>query len=297
MTINFHNKAILNNYKFQLQVERGLSQNTIDSYIIDLSDLIAYHHKEWEKLTNNDIIDYLVNLQEIGLMNSSIARKRSSIISFFKFLIEEEIDVLIEIENIPHIKYSQKLPDVLSLNEMLKFLDNIPTQKATDMRNKAMLELMYASGLRISETINLSIHDVYWTEEVVRVLGKGGKQRVVPIAEKSLEFVRQYYDKARKQLRKEKNTDYLFLNKFGNKLSRMGIWKVIDKLTLLAGIKKHISPHIFRHSFATHLLEAGVNLRVVQILLGHASINTTQIYTNIDRSFIIKEHKLYHPRG
>ena len=128
-------------------------------------------------------------------------------------------------------------------------------------------------------------------------MGKGRKQRVVPVAEKSLNFVLTYYQEARNILKKEQEVDLLFLNKFGRKLSRMGIWKMIDKLSLETGIKKHVSPHTIRHSFATHLLEAGANLRVVQMLLGHASINTTQIYTNIDRNFIIKEHRLYHPRG
>jgi len=294
---NSHNKALLNNYKYHLQVERGLSQNSIDSYLGDLDALVSYHDKKLENISNNDIIDYLVNLQEIGLQNSSIARKRSSIKMLFKFLEEEEIDILVEIEKIPTIKFTQKLPDVLSLNEMMKLLDSIPTDKPTDMRNKAILELLYASGLRISEAIKLSIHDIDWKEGIVQVTGKGNKQRIVPIAGKSLKFIRQYFDSARKELKKEKSTSYLFLNRFGNKLSRMGIWKVIDKLSISDGITKHVSPHTFRHSFATHLLEAGANLRVVQMLLGHVSINTTQIYTNIDRNFIIKEHKLYHPRG
>ncbi|RLC54497.1 MAG: hypothetical protein DRH89_09500 [Candidatus Cloacimonadota bacterium] len=132
---------------------------------------------------------------------------------------------------------------------------------------------------------------------MVRVLGKGGKQRVVPIAQKSLNYLKEYFDSARSLLQKDKSTDVLFLNRFGNKLSRMGVWKVIDKITQEAGISKHVSPHTFRHSFATHLLEAGANLRVVQMLLGHSSINTTQIYINIDNTFIMQEHRLYHPRS
>ena len=195
------------------------------------------------------------------------------------------------------MKYTQKLPDVLSVNEMLKLLESISTTTPIGLRNKAMLELMYASGLRISETINLSIHDFIWDERIVRVLGKGSKQRVVPIAESSFEFILQYREKGRSQLKKTSETDIFFLNRFGRKLSRMGVWKQIVKISMECGIKKHVSPHTFRHSFATHLLEAGANLRVVQMLLGHASINTTQIYTNIDSSFIRKEHKLYHPRG
>jgi len=166
---------------------------------------------------------------------------------------------------------------------------------ALGMRNKAMFELMYASGLRISETINLSIHDIYWNERFVKVMGKGSKQRVVPIAQESFDFVRNYYENGRTNLKKNNETAVLFLNKFGRKMSRMGVWKIIQKISLEAGIKKHVSPHTFRHSFATHLLEGGANLISVQLLLGHASINTTQIYTNIDRNFIFEEYR-YHPR-
>ncbi len=292
-----HNKALINNYKYHLQVEKGLSDNSIKSYINDINDLVFYHNKKLETLNNKDIIDYLVNLQEIGLTKSSIARKRSSIKSIFKFLLDEDIEITVKIDEIPTIKYSQKLPDVLSVNEMLKLLEKIPTEKATDIRNKAMLELMYASGTRISETIKLSIHDISWDESVIRVLGKGSKQRVVPVAKQSLIFLKKYIETARKNLKKEKSTDIVFLNRFGNEISRMGVWKVIKKLTKIAGITKHVSPHTFRHSFATHLLEAGANLRVVQMLLGHSSINTTQIYTNVDTDFIVKEHKLYHPRS
>ena len=253
--------------------------------------------KNIENISNKDIINFFVTLQELGLTNSTIARKRSSIRSFLKFLIDEDLDILADIDDIPSIKPSQRLPDVLNVNQMLKLLDSIETEKPTDMRNKAMLELMYATGIRISETINLSMHDVYWDEKLVRVLGKGGKQRVVPIAQESLKYLKKYFNSARTILRKDKDTDILFLNRFGNKLSRMGVWKVIDKISQEAGISKHVSPHTFRHSFATHLLEAGANLRVVQMLLGHSSINTTQIYINIDNSFIMQEHRLYHPRN
>ncbi len=292
-----HNRAILQNYQYHLKVEKGLSKNSIESYENDICNLFTQVKKDIEKITNKDIINFFVTLQEIGLTNSTVARKRSSIRSFLKFLIEEEVKISADVDDIPSIKPSQRLPDVLSVKQMLKLLDSIPTEKPTDMRNKAMLELMYASGIRISETINLSMHDVYWDDKVVRVLGKGGKQRVVPIAQQSLNYLKEYFDSARPMLRKDKSTDILFLNRFGNKLSRMGVWKVIDKITQEAGIDKHVSPHTFRHSFATHLLEAGANLRVVQMLLGHSSINTTQIYINIDNTFIIQEHRLYHPRG
>jgi len=292
-----HNRALLQNYQYHLKVEKGLSENSIASYENDISNLLTQVEKDIEKITNTDIVNFFVTLQELGLTNSTIARKRSSIRSFLKFLIEEEVEVSVDVDNIPSIKSSQRLPDVLSVKQMLKLLDSIPTEKPTDKRNKAMLELMYATGIRISETINLSMHDVYWDDKVVRVLGKGGKQRVVPIAQTSLNYLKEYFDSLRPILRKDKSTDILFLNRFGNKLSRMGVWKVIDKITQKAGISKHVSPHTFRHSFATHLLEAGANLRVVQMLLGHSSINTTQIYINIDNTFIMQEHRLYHPRS
>jgi integrase/recombinase XerD len=295
--ISAHNQSLLNSYRFHIKVEKGLSANTIESYFSDLKDLLSYIPKSVEHVSANDIINYFVSLQEIGLTNSAIARKRSAFRAFFKFLEEEELSLSLNIDDIPPIKYSQKIPEILSVKEMLKLLDSVKIETPLETRNKAILEMMYACGLRISEVIDLSVHDIYWSEKVVRIMGKGSKQRIVPIAQTSLYFLELYKKNARKLLRKEKQTDIFFLNRFGNKLSRMGIWKMLKKLTIAAGIKKHISPHTIRHSFATHLLEAGANLRVVQMLLGHSSINTTQIYTNIDKNFIIKEHRLYHPRG
>ncbi|MBN1326335.1 MAG: tyrosine recombinase XerD [Candidatus Cloacimonetes bacterium] len=295
--LSSRNRALLNNYQYHLKVEKGLSENTLSSYARDLEDVLLFLDKPVEEIQVKDIVDYFVSLQELGLSTSSIARKRSSVKGFYLFLQEEEIDFVLNLDSLPQIKYSQHLPDVLSVNEMLKLLNSISTDSTLGMRNKAMLELMYASGLRISEVIDLTIHDVIWEESLIRVTGKGSKQRIVPVADKSLSFLLRYYHNARGDIRKEKETDIMFLNKRGGKLSRMGVWKIIRKLTVEAGLSKNISPHTFRHSFATHLLEAGANLRIVQTLLGHVSINTTQIYTNIDKNYIIKEHKLYHPRG
>ena len=292
-----HNQSYLHNFTFHLKVEKGLSPNTVESYLNDIRNLLIVSSKKVEEINSNDIVNYFVSMQEIGISNTSIARKRSSLKAFFKFLAEEEVSISLNIEEIPAIKISRKLPDVLSVREMLHLLDNIETSDALGLRNKAMLELMYASGLRISEVLELSLHDIFWNEKVVRVMGKGRKQRIVPVAENSLFFIQNYYKKGRPELKKDNETDIFFLNRFGRKLSRMGVWKIIEKISLQAGIIKHISPHTFRHSCATHLLEAGANLRIVQELLGHVSINTTQIYTNIDRNFIIKEHRLYHPRG
>jgi integrase/recombinase XerD len=295
--LDAHNKAILNSFCYHLQVEKGLSENTLESYKRDLIDFLSFHEKKCETITAKEIIDYLVNLQSLGLLTSSIARKRSAIKAFFVFLSEEEIPIATKTTDIPKIKYQHHIPDVLSVREMMKFLNSLPSDSALGMRNKAIFELLYATGMRISELINLTLHDVLWDDAVVKISGKGGKQRLVPIAYQSLQFVIDYVEQARDILKKEKQTAVLFLNRSGNKLSRMGVWKIIDNHALKIGLKKHVSPHTFRHSFATHLLEAGANLRVVQILLGHSSINTTQIYTNIDKGFLIKEHRLYHPRG
>lgn len=291
-----HNRAWLNNFKYYLEAEQGLTDNTVSSYFQDCQEFANSIDCRMEDVTASHIIEYLAGLHDIGYVSSTIARKRSSIKALMKFMIEEGIELKLNLADIPAIHYDQKLPDVLSLREMLKFLDNIPTDSHLGWRNKAMLELMYATGIRVSETINLTFHDVYWKEKVIRVFGKGRKQRVVPVAEKSLAFLHTYTEFHRKLIKNYGDEDALFLNRFGKPLSRMGIWKIIDKQAKLAGLKKNVSPHTIRHSFATHLVEAGANLRIVQLLLGHVSINTTQIYSNIDKSFIIKEHRLYHPR-
>ena len=293
---NNHNTALLNAFKFYLQVEKGLSENTISNYLSDIKEFIDYKKKKLEDYNADDILDFLSALSDLGIKNSSIARKRSSLKAIFDFLAEDFEKIIINFDLIPSVKFKRNFPDVLSEREMFKLLDAIDTSSVLGYRNKAIIELMYASGLRVSELINLSVHDVNWTEKVIRIFGKGNKLRVVPVADISLDFVKKYYTLYRPLLLKTKQTDILFLNKFGDKLSRMGIWKMLKKEAIKAKIKNKISPHTIRHSFATHLLERGANLRVIQILLGHESINTTQIYTNIDTKYIIKQHKKYHPR-
>ncbi|MCF7919759.1 MAG: tyrosine recombinase [Candidatus Cloacimonetes bacterium] len=290
------NRAWLNNFRYYLEAEQGLAENSVISYFQDCQEFINFLDCRLEDIVSQDVIEYLASLQDIGFAGSSIARKRSAIKSLLNFMIEEDIELKLNLADIPSIRYQQKIPDVLTLKEMLQLLDNIPVETPLDWRSKAMLELMYASGLRVSETINLTIHDIYWTEKVVRVFGKGRKQRVIPVAEKSLAFLKTYIDMYRPLLKGYKQEDTLFLNRLGNPLSRMGVWKILESLALKVGLTKKVSPHTIRHSFATHLVEAGANLRIVQILLGHVSINTTQIYSNIDKRFIIKEHRVYHPR-
>ncbi len=294
-----HNRALLNQFRSYLKLEKGLSDNTLESYTNDLVQFMEDLDRDVEMIPVETIVNHLVHLQEIGMAFTSIARKRSTIVSFFRFLAEEELPLAFTIESIPPIKPPQRLPEVLSKDEIIEFLDALPLETPLQYRNKAMFELMYATGVRISEAIDASIHDILWENHVLRVTGKGNKQRFVPIAGESLKYLQLYVDKYRILLKREKRTDVLFLNRSGKGLSRMGVWKVLREEAKKLGFKwwEKLHPHIIRHSFATHLLEGGANLRTVQLLLGHVSINTTQIYTNIDMQHIIEQHRLYHPRG
>lgn len=284
-------------FDYHIKAEKGLSDNTIASYHSDLTDFFYYIEKPPRKIKTEDILDYFSTLKEIGIENSSLARKRSVLRSFFLYLIYEEMPSQVEPDNIPPIRFTNSIPDVLSVEEMLALLDSIPLNDKLGYRNKAIMELMYATGIRISEMIDLTLSDIYWEEAAVRVIGKGRKERFLPVASLSLEHVKTYCDSYRPLFPRGYETGSVFLNSRGGRLSRMGFWKILRKLTEEAGIKKKITPHTIRHSFATHLLEAGANLRVVQSLLGHSSINTTQIYTNIDLNHIKENHRMYHPRA
>ncbi|OQY37049.1 MAG: hypothetical protein B6226_05640 [Candidatus Cloacimonetes bacterium 4572_65] len=295
--MNNHNQALLNSYFYYIKVEKGLSVNSIESYKSDLIAFFSPFELNIEQLTNKDILDYLSQLQDIGLVNASVARKRSAIKTFFFFLMEEDIPITVNIEEIPSIAYSRNIPDVISVMQMITLLDKTPTEKVLDYRNRTMLELMYATGIRVSELLDISIHDINFNNKSLLVHGKGSKQRILPLPDASMEYLLHYTNHIRYRIKKESVTDTLFLNSRGNRLSRMGFWKILRKCALNAGITSHISPHTIRHSFATHLLEAGANLRVVQTLLGHASLDTTQIYTNVDINYLIEEHKIYHPRA
>jgi len=289
--------SALNSFLYYLKVEKGMAKNSVDAYQKDLEDFLQYNPKPLQDYRANDIIDYLVTLQSIGLVNASIARKRVAIKQFFKYLEKEEIPVQVDFEQVPRIKLTQHLPDVLTVEEMFHLLDSLPTEKPLEIRNKAMMELLYATGLRISELLGLTVHDIIWNEKVLLIRGKGSKQRYVPVLDNVLELVSGYIARVRPILMKEKKNDYVFLNTFGNKMSRMGFWKILQQAVTEAKLKKEVTPHTFRHSYATHLLEAGVNLRIVQTLLGHASLNTTQIYTHVDIHYLVETHRMYHPRA
>jgi integrase/recombinase XerD len=289
--------SLLSSFVYHLKVERGMAKNSIDSYKHDIKDFLMFIEKDISAYRADDLSKYLLTLQELGLVNTSIARKRVSIGQFFGYLKDNEVDVNVDLDQVPRLKLGVHLPDFLSVEEMFHLLGSLPSNTALEVRNKLMMELLYATGMRISELLGLTLHDLNLTDRVILVHGKGSKQRYVPFVDSLDELFAQYLRQTRPVLLKFKQSEFLFLNARGAKLSRMGFWKILRAAVLEAGIKKDVTPHTFRHSFATHLLEAGVNLRIVQALLGHASIDTTQIYTHVDMRRLIETHTLYHPRA
>jgi integrase/recombinase XerD len=217
---------------------------------------------------------------------------------FFSYLYANKYIEKDPTEKISPAKVVRKLPEVLSFNEIEKILEQPDTNQKLGLRDKSILELFYSSGLRVSELIELKISDLFLDDEVIRVLGKGSKQRIVPIGSSAVNWLKEYMVKSRPHLEQRiKSKNYIYLNSRGTKLSRMGVWKIVERYANQAGINKEVHPHTFRHSFATHLLEGGADLRAVQEMLGHSDISTTQIYTHIDREYVKQVHRDFHPRG
>lgn len=295
-------ESFLKEYLSILRLERNLSENTIASYKNDLSSLI--HFLEEQKIDDfydisvSHLTSFFKALNGYGLSSTSAARYFSSIKNFFIYLYTNNYIHENPVERLSAPKLSKSLPVVLTIEEIDSILSIPFVNEKLGLRDKAMLELLYACGTRVSELINLKVSDLFLKDEVIRVFGKGSKERVVPIGRSAIKWVNEYLLKSRPFLeKKSKSENILFLNNRSTKLSRMGVWKIIDRYTKEAGIKKEVHPHTFRHSFATHLLEGGADLRAVQEMLGHADISTTQIYTHIDRDFIKQVHKDFHPRG
>ncbi len=285
-----------------LSVERGLSQNTQTSYKRDLNKYISYLKSKginsMQTTTRKQITDFIMNLKDNGLSANSISRNLAAIKSFHRFLVIERYikDDVTSVMDSP--KLWKKLPEVLNLEEVERLLSKPNLRDWLGIRDKAALELMYATGMRVSELVDLKLDNVNLDVGFIKCKGKGQKERIIPVGRKAITAIERYLNKIRPKLvKKKENVQHLFLTRLGRKMSRQTFWKIIKKYLKRAKIKKEVSPHTLRHSFATHLLERGADLRVVQELLGHANISTTQIYTHINKERLKSIHKKYHPRG
>ena len=296
-------KREMQSYKRFLVLEKGVSENTVSAYMFDIERFSTFIvHQGIEKyalIEIQHIHSFLLMLEELGLALSSRTRTLSSLRGFFSFLFSNKVIDTDITEKAELPKSRRSLPDTLSIDEMLAILEQPDITTKAGIRDKAMLELLYACGLRVSELCGIKQRDILLEQEVIRVFGKGSKERIVPIGSSALEWVATYQVEVRPHFMKSRvsTNDILFLNQRGTGISRMSVWNIVSKATMDAGLKKHVHPHTFRHSFATHLLEGGADLRALQEMLGHSDISSTQIYTHIDREFIRQVHKTYHPRG
>lgn len=293
---------LLIKYLEYLLIERGMAQNTLESYGRDLRRFLDFVHDDKKlsdvrNITPEVIVEYLVKIREEGLSAVSMNRSLAAMRGLYKYLLREKIIQDNPLANIEMAKVWMKLPDTINKEEMKTILAQPGTQTIAGLRNTAMLELLYATGIRVSELINLTMNSFNWQVGFLVVMGKGSKERIVPVGKVAYNSVRKYVDEARPKLMQKKSTDVLFLNRFGRKFTRQGFWKIVVDCARKAGLQKKVYPHTFRHSFASHLLEGGADLRAVQVMLGHSDISTTQIYTHVTRERLREVHQKYHPRG
>lgn len=293
--------AYKKNFKAYLQLERSLSDNSVEAYIRDIDKLTQYLQevsllKSPDAIELKDLQHFLKWITEIGMTATSQARIISGIKAFYRYCLQENISTKDPTTLLEAPKLKRALPDVLSFDEIEGIINQIDLSKPEGGRNKAILETMYSCGLRVSEVVDLKISQLYLDVGFIRVIGKGNKERLVPIGSSAIHFISIYKDRIRVHASpKPGNEDILFLNRRGSRLTRVMIFLIIKELTQKAGINKTVSPHTFRHSFATHLVEGGADLRAVQEMLGHESITTTEIYTHLDREFLRKTLENYHP--
>ncbi len=293
----------VNDYFHFLMVEKGLSQNTIESYKRDLRNYTLYLQKveqikSLNEVTRAHIVQFLRHLKEENKSSKTIARHIASIRSFHQFLIRDKATDQDPSVHIETPKTERTLPKILNLSEVEALLEAPDESTPLGLRDKAMLEILYATGIRVSELINLQVEDVHITMGFVRCIGKGNKERIIPVGQTALTILEKYLDKSRPKLQSRKHLDSsLFLNHHGKGLSRQGFWKNLKALSQKANISKELTPHTLRHSFATHLLENGADLRAVQEMLGHADISTTQIYTHVTKTRLKDVYTKFHPRA
>ncbi len=290
---------LLRDFLTYLSVEKGLSKNTIESYSIDLKkfqDFLSLKNKNFASFTRADVVDFIETLRNKGYSISSTCRFISSIKSLCKYLIIENVIKEDPSENLQTPKRWERLPKSLTVSEVRSFLElDTPIDKPTMMRDSVMLELLYSSGLRVSELVSLKVEDINLEAGFIRVLGKGSKERVVPVNIRAIGRLRCYLNKARQEILKKRQSSYLFVTGRGRSLTRQRFWQTIKTLGRKKGID--LSPHTLRHSFATHLLEGGADLRSVQKMLGHSDISTTQIYTKVTTERLKKVYIKHHPRA
>ncbi|SDY59670.1 integrase/recombinase XerD [Evansella caseinilytica] len=292
----------LNEFIHYLIVEKGLSQNTTAAYRRDLTSYLTYlqYHSGatgLAEVTRTMILQFLYQLKDEGKATTTLARTLSSIRSFHFFLIREGHVTTDPSLHIEMPRAEKRLPKVLSTSEVEALLVASVNKPLLDLRNKAMLELLYATGIRVSELCHLQLSDIHLQMGFIRCIGKGNKERIIPLGSVASSVLERYIREARPQLLKKQRHDILFVNHHGRQLSRQGFWKIIKQLAAASGIKKELTPHMLRHSFATHLLENGADLRAVQEMLGHADISTTQIYTHVTKTRMKEVYSRYHPRA
>lgn len=300
MEISEKKHKIIIKYKQYLKLEKSLSTNTVEAYLTDLEKLILFLEeigKDIETVRLEDLEAFSAGLHDIGIHPRSQARILSGIRTFFRFLLldgyrEDDPSELLESPQI-----GRHLPEVLTIEEIDRMLECIDKSTREGQRNAAIIETLYGCGLRVSELCNLKLSDLYLKEDFIKVNGKGNKQRLVPISPRAIHELKLYFNWRNEGLIKKDFEDYVFISRFGKNISRIMVFHIIKELAEAAGIKKIISPHTLRHSFATHLLEGGANLRAIQAMLGHESIGTTEIYTHIDRSLLKTEILEHHPRN
>lgn len=289
-------------YELYLGFEKAASENTRDAYTRDLNIFLQFLGENYDdlspkKVNLSHIEEFMSYVYDLGLSSSSQARILSGIKAFFKYLILEEVITENPTDLIEGPKLSRKIPDTLSVEEVELMLNSLDLSKKANVRNKAMLETLYGCGLRVSELTDLQISCLFFEEGFIKVIGKGDKERLVPIGDSAIKYIQIYLDTIRRfQTIDPKHRDILFLNRRGKKLTRVMVFMMIKELAQTAGIHKSVSPHTFRHSFATHLIEGGAGLRAVQQMLGHQSITTTEIYTHVDQTHLRDTMIMHHPR-
>jgi integrase/recombinase XerD len=283
-----------------LRVEKGLSDNTIQAYRRDIEKFYAFAKERGlstRDVQRADVVDFLASLYNSKLDSRSVARHLVTIRNFFRFALMEgyiEEDPAATVES---PKFRRSLPQFLSLDEVERVLQQPDVSTMVGLRDKAMIELMYSCGLRVSELCGVRVSDLQMDEGCLRCVGKGDKERIVPVGRRALETVRTYYERGRPKLLRGRSSPYLFLNQRSGKLDRVAYWKALAKYGRRAGLRKHLKPHMLRHSFATHLLDRGADLRAVQMMLGHSDISTTQIYTHVVEERLKQVYKAHHPRA